>query len=255
MSVALTAPRLSRHGFAHGFSLRTGGASEAPFESLNLGRTMGDDPTRVAENLATFCEAVGCAPDRLFEVSQVHGRTVVDVKETDAVADVRAIEADALVTAVEGAAVGVRTADCLPLLLADPRTGAVAAVHAGWRGAAARVVEEAVERLVGVHGSRAEDLLAAIGPHIRLDAFEVSEDVAARIAESAHGARVVEPREPRPHADLAATVRAQLAHVGVRADRVEDVGGCTHAEPTRFFSHRRDDGRTGRHLSVIVARR
>lgn len=254
MKRVLRSERLDAHGFAHGFSLRTGGVSEGPFESLNLGRTVGDDPSHVAENLARFSEAAGCDPTRLFEVSQVHGDTVVDVKATDEVAEVRALEADALLTAAPGAAVAVRTADCLPVLMADPRTGAVAAVHAGWRGVVAGVVEAAVERLVQTHGVRPEELVAAIGPHIRAEAFEVGFDVAEAIADAAHGADVVLERAPRPHADLAAAVRAQLAHRGLSPDHVDDVGGCTLSEPERFFSHRRDAGRTGRHLSAIVAR-
>lgn len=235
---------LDEHGFVHGFSTREGGVSEGPFGSLNLGRTVGDDPARVAENTRRFVEALG--GPRLFEVSQVHGRVVVEVGAAPIEA-VRRIEADGLVASAAGDAVAVRTADCVPILLGNVETGAVAAVHAGWRGVEARIVEVAIERL-----GAPTALVAAIGPHVRLEAFEVSEEVAERIAAAAHGAEVVEARDPRPHVDLSAAVRAQLAHAGVA--RVDDVGGCTHAEPRRFFSHRRDAGRTGRHLSAIVAR-
>lgn len=235
---------LEEHGFVHGFSTREGGVSEGPFGSLNLGRTVGDDPAHVAENTRRFVAALG--GPRLFEVSQVHGREVVEVGAAP-VAAVRRVEADGLIAATAGDAVAVRTADCVPILLGNVETGAVAAVHAGWRGVEARIVPVAVARL----GDPAA-LVAAIGPHIRRDAFEVSEEVAARIAASAHGAEVVEARAPRPHVDLAAAVMAQLRHAGV--ERVDDVGGCTHAQPDRFFSHRRDAGRTGRHLSAIVAR-
>lgn len=237
---------LDEHGFAHGFSQRTGGASEGPFASLNLARTVGDDPAHVAENVRRFAKAIGT--DRIFEVSQVHGREVVEVGPEDAIAHVRSIEADALVTRAPKSAVAVRTADCVPVLLGDPSTGAVAAVHAGWRGVVARIVEAAVEAL-------SEDpsrLVVAIGPHIRVERFEVGHEVAPQIAAVAHGEAVVVEREPRPHVDLAKTVRAQLEALGVH--RIDDVGGCTHAEAERFFSHRRDEGRTGRHLSAIVAR-
>ncbi|MCA9606969.1 MAG: peptidoglycan editing factor PgeF [Myxococcales bacterium] len=235
---------LDAHGFVHGFSTREGGVSEGPFGSLNLARTVGDDPAHVAENARRFAKALG--GPRLFEVSQVHGRVVVEVGAAPVEA-VRPVEADGLVAAQPGDAVAVRTADCVPILLGNVETGAVAAVHAGWRGVEARIVAVAVARL-----GAPSALVAAIGPHIRLDAFEVSEEVAERITAVAHGTVVVEARDPRPHVDLAAAVRAQLAHAGV--ERVDDVGGCTHAEPARFFSHRRDAGRTGRHLSAIVAR-
>lgn len=254
MSVVLRSALLERHGFFHGFSLRTGGVSEGAFASLNLGRTVGDEPDRVAENSRRFCQAAGCTMDRLFEVSQVHGGTVVEVRASDVVPNMRRIEADALVTGNEGDSVAVRTADCLPVLLADPATGAVGAVHAGWRGVVANVVLAALERLVSSHGARPERLLAAIGPHIRVDAFEVGPEVARAIARAAPGAEVVQAREPRPHVDLAAAVRAQLLDFGLAVERIDDVGGCTYREPDRFFSHRRDAGRTGRHLSVITAR-
>lgn len=236
---------LDEHGFAHGFSTRQGGVSEGPFASLNLARTVGDDPAAVAENTRRFEAAIG-GPARLYEVSQVHGDALVEVAG-EPVADIRRIEADGLLARIAGAAVAVRTADCVPVLLADPETGAVAAVHAGWRGVEARIVGGAVARL-----GPAPRLLAAIGPHIRLDAFEVGPEVAERIAAVAHGEPVVERREPRPHVDLARAVRAQLVHAGV--ERIDDVGGCTHAEADRFFSHRRDRGNTGRHLSAIAAR-
>ena len=235
---------LERHGFEHAFSTRQGGVSEGPFRSLNLARTIGDDPAHVAENTRRFVAELGDPP--LFEVSQVHGREVVEAHD-QSVDEVRAVEADALITRVPGQAVAVRTADCVPILLADPETGAVAAVHAGWRGVEARIALAAIERL-GAPGA----LLAAIGPHIRVDAFEVSDEVAARIAAVAHGEPVVEARDPRPPVDLARAVMAQLRDAGVAT--IDDVGGCTHAEAARFFSHRRDAGETGRHLSAIVAR-
>ncbi|HBQ18711.1 MAG TPA: peptidoglycan editing factor PgeF [Myxococcales bacterium] len=239
----LRSKRLEEAGFRHAFSTREGGVSEGPFASLNLARTVGDDPAAVAENARRFEAALEC--DRLYEVSQVHGRAVERVSH-EPVAEIRRREADALVTSVAGAAVAVRTADCVPILLADPASGAVAAVHAGWRGVAQNILRVALEEL------GAADPIAAIGPHIRLDAFEVGPEVAAEIARAVPGARVVEARAPRPHVDLAAAVRAQLAEAGVT--EIDDVGGCTHAEPARFFSHRRDAGKTGRHLSAIVAR-
>ena len=237
-------PRLSELGFKNAFSTREGNVSVRPYSSLNLARTIGDEPSHVAENSKRFAEALGAT--ELYEVSQVHGAEVVDTSQ-GTVVEIRRRDADALLTREAGNAVAVRTADCVPILLADRRTGAVAAVHAGWRGVEAEIVVAAVLKL-GTPSS----LVAAIGPHIRVDAFEVSEEIAARIAAVAHGQRVVHKRQPRPHVDLALTVRAQLESVGVT--QIDDVGGCTFSEPARFFSHRRDAGQTGRHLSAIVAR-
>ena len=245
---------LDAHGFAHGFSLRTGGVSEGAFASLNLGRTVGDEPSHVTENVRRFCADLGADPARLYEVSQVHGRNVVCVHAESAVDDVRRIEADGLVTGVAGVAVGARTADCVPILLAHPGTGAVAAVHAGWRGVVARILDVAIAHLAEHHGAPSTELVAAIGPHIRPESFEVGPEVASQIAEAAHGDDVILERAPRPHADLARAVRAQLVHAGLAAEHVDDVGGCSLSERERFFSHRRDAGHTGRMLSAIRAR-
>lgn len=249
MTLALRSALLARHGFAHGFSLRTGGVSEGPFATLNLGRSVGDDPLAVAENARRFAEAIGVDLARLHEVSQVHGRAVLSVAPQADVSSSRSVEADALV-ARGGAAAAVRTADCMPILVAHPPSGAVAAVHAGWRGVVARVLDAAIDAMA----VPPEELLAAIGPHIRAEAFEIGDDVAREIAASACGADVILRRSPRPHADLARAVRAQLAARGVVDDRVDDVGGCTLTDAARFFSHRRDAGRTGRHLAAIASR-
>ncbi|MCS6798571.1 MAG: peptidoglycan editing factor PgeF, partial [Myxococcota bacterium] len=188
------------------------------------------------------------------ETHQVHGAAVLYVDAGSTAAETRAVEADALLTRHEGLALGVRTADCVPLLLADVRTGAVAALHAGWRGLVAGIVPAALRAFATLCGNRPSEWIAAIGPHIRADAFEVADDVAGRIVAAVGEARALVRRPGRPHVDLAIAVRAQLLAAGMRSERIDDVGGCTFAESTRFFSYRRDGTRSGRHLSVIVAR-
>lgn len=266
-------PLLAAHGFAHGFSTREGGLSAPPFDTLNLARNVGDDPASVAANHARFARAVGYAPERLAEVTQVHGARTLDVDAFVGegaldVERVRAEEADAIASARAGIAVAVRTADCLPLLLADPRTGVVAAVHAGWRGAAAGIATAAIEHLARAHRARPSTLVAAIGPHIRAASFEVGDEVvdaferALEAVSSPHARRAAIAREgalvkrvgARPHASLAALVVAQLLGAGLSLDRIDDVGGDTFAEAARFHSYRRDGARSGRQLSVIVAR-
>lgn len=228
--------------------------SQAPFESLNLARNVGDAPEAVAENHRRFASAVGYAPEALYEVSQVHGRAVHPVEPGVEPAVFRAREGDALLTSQRDLAVGVRIADCVPILLAHPRSGAVAAVHAGWRGVVARILPVSVEALCEASGGAASELLVAIGPHIGRDAFEVSEDVAEQIAHSAaKDPSVIVPRQPRPFVDLGRAVLQQLASVGVAPSNIERLAGCTFHEPERFFSFRRDGQASGRHLAVIVA--
>lgn len=248
--VALRSRLLDREGFSHAFFTRQGGASTGPYRSLSFSLAAGDAPDAVAENVARAGRSLGVDPRHLYWASQVHGATVREVCGDVSRQDVLAWEADALWSALPGVACGVRHADCVPVLLADRRTGRVAAVHAGWRGVVAGVVPGSVRSLT----PSPEGIVAAVGPHISAEAFEVSDDVAALLA-AASDARAVVRRGPgKPHVDLFRIVEAQLVASGVTADRIERVGGCTVREPEHYFSFRRDGARSGRHLSAIVPR-
>lgn len=224
--------------------------SAPPYDGLNLGLHLGDDEKLVRENRARFAESLGISLERLFEQRQVHGcfaRELADADDALAIADA---EGDGLVARLDGVAVAARTADCVPVLLAHPASGDVAAVHAGWRGAVAGVVPNAIERLA--HDPT--ELLAAIGPHIRVGAFEIGEEVAGEMERAAGGRAVVDRGREKPHGDLAKLVELQLLDAGLPLEAIDDVGGCTYSDSALFFSHRRDRGKTGRHLSAIVAR-
>jgi YfiH family protein len=264
MQCVLRAQQLSAHGFAHGFATRLGGVSAAPYASLNLGDGIGDAPDAVAENQRRFAGWVGYAPFELFTVSQVHGANVRTLQPGDAPERVRSEQADGLV-ARAGRAVAVRTADCVPLLLADPATRTAAAIHAGWRGSVAGVVRASVVALLEASASSPNApnasparLLAAIFPHIRTCCFEVGAEVAQALAHVAPGAQVAHVTHvlrgaTKPHVELAAVVRAQLLAAGLVAAHIEDVPGCTRCDAERFYSFRRDGSASGRHLAAIVA--
>lgn len=245
---------LDAANIAHGFSTRLGGVSVGPYASMNLGWSVGDDPRAVEENHQRLAAAVGHDRASLRLATQVHGANVLDADRVtrDRKSEPPGSGHDALVARQGGVAIGVRTADCVPVLVADSATGAVAAIHAGWRGIVLGVIESALDALAPDRSTRGS-LIAAIGPHIRADHFEVGQDVAKQIAD-ASDASVVIARTPRPHVDLARAIRLQLERAGVRSSQIDDVGGCTLAEPERFHSHRRDGDRSGRMLSVIVAR-
>jgi YfiH family protein len=255
----LRSSALGALGVAHGFNLRTGGASVGPFASFNLARSVGDDPAAVANNLDRFARALCIETRQLFETSQVHGAAVRVIGVGEDPAAVRKEEADALATAEAGVAVGIRIADCVPVLLLDALTGAVGAAHAGWRGVVQEVVPRALERVLALGGerSRASQVRAAIFPHIRACCFEVGAEVAEQLAASTARANapasVIDTSRAKPHVDLAAIVRGQLASAGVPLDQIDDVPGCTRCEPERFFSFRRDGQRSGRHIAAIVA--
>jgi len=164
---------------------------------------------------------------------------------------VRAEEADALASAAPGAALGVGTADCVPVLLAGPHSGAVGAAHAGWRGLCGGTLEAVAGALRHRHGAAPDELLAAVGPCIGPCCYEVGEDVAARFA-AIPGAVIA--RRPRPHLDLVAAAHHALLAAGLSPERISVPAGlCTRCQSELFFSYRRDGEATGHHLSVVVA--
>jgi YfiH family protein len=232
-------------GFPHGFTTRRGGASGPPFDGLNLGGLVGDDPARVAENWALVERETGLSFAR---VRQVHGARAVRADGPSQPAE----EADAVLSRTAGVAACVSVADCVPVLVADPETGAVAAVHAGWRGTLARAAAEGVRALSAETGTPSRAMLAAIGPSIGPCCYEVSEELAARFAADI-GPDVVRPGAG-PRLDLWAANAAILRAAGVREERIQVLRRCTACERELFFSHRRDAGRTGRQIAFIAPR-
>lgn len=232
-------------GVRHGFTTREGGVSRGPFASLNLSSTVGDDPERVRENWDRLREATGLSFAR---VRQVHGCRVVDAgAETGPVE-----EADGVVAAAPGVAACVSVADCVPVLLADPRSGAVAAIHAGWRGTIDGAAAAGVRALVERHGARPGDLLAAIGPGIGPCCFEVSRDLAARFRDEVAPV-TASVRDQGSRVDLWRANELLLRREGLAPRHVEVLGRCTSCEDRVFFSHRRERGVTGRQVAFVSA--
>lgn len=254
----LTSPLLERLGFRHAFFTREGGVSQPPWDSLNFAASTGDDPAAVQENLARAARALGVAPARVHFLSQVHG-TAHRVLTGDEIWDevVRSI-GDITLSRAPGVAAGVRTADCAPVLVADRKSGAVAAIHSGWRGTVANVVREGIAALRALAGGPSE-LCAAIGPHIERCCFEVGLDVADALAgaSAAGSAAVIEAARLR--VDLRRILRAQIEAEGLAVEAIDDVPGCSvcarspsGAGAPLFHSFRRDGQRSGRMLSAIV---
>lgn len=253
MADCLESSLLLAAGFRHAFFTRGGGVSSGPFTSLNFSVGVGDEAQLVEENLRRAAERLGVDAERLYFLSQVHGREVREVDGSEPSRAVLELEGDVVVSATPGMACAVRSADCVPILLACRRTGRVAAIHAGWRGVAGGAVAAGVEALQRMAPGEVE-LIAAVGPHISGSAFEVSDDVAATLLKCSPDADVVDRSRERPHVDLRRIVEAQLLSLGISPAAIDHVAGCTFGEPERFFSFRRDGKRSGRHLSAIVAR-
>ena len=247
--ILLRSARLESIGIRHAFSTARGPGGR-PLDLSTPGSSRLGTPSEVLQaDLDLFAAAV--APGaRLGTPQQVHGADVIDVRSAAADADI--VIAEPLENAHQPIwMAGVRTADCVPILLACPASGRVAAVHAGWRGLVADAPAAAIEEM-RVRGSMPEDLHVAIGPAIGLDRFEIGPEVATVLRECGLDS-AVQDREPRPHADLHHAARLRLLAAGVRESFVDGVGECP-ASSSRFFSHRRDHGNTGRHLSVIIPR-
>ena len=219
---------------------RVGGCSSSPYESLNLGDHVGDEPARVRRNRKYLMQRLGLVSEPPW-LQQVHGCEVVVCGQTGP-----APQADAITAAAPGEVCAVLTADCLPVLLCDRSGKQVAAVHAGWRGLQAGVIESAVASF----GESRDRILAWLGPAIGPEAFEVGSEVRdAFVRSHPRDEQAFSPgRNNRWMADI-----YQLARNRLKQCDVSFVGGgeyCTHSDPERFFSYRRE-GRTGRMASLI----
>jgi hypothetical protein len=281
----------------HAFSTRRGGFSQAPCAGLNLGFTESDRRERVEQNRRRFLDQLGGKDFVPVSVRQVHSSHSLVVTRDSADQPVYQLPGsevfahaapgppagDGLMTAEAGILLTVRIADCLPVLMVDTQRRVVAAVHAGWRGALARVIEKAVGDMRCAFGSDPQELIAAVGPSIRPCCYEVGEEV----VEAFHGSfanadRFFQklPNRPEPatdrhsilflsayppgHAaehvpaarlDLTAVARHQLTSAGVMPANIELVDYCTACHTDLFFSHRREGGRTGRQAAVIGIRK
>ncbi|NBB99981.1 MAG: peptidoglycan editing factor PgeF [Bacteroidetes bacterium] len=229
-------------GVAAAFTSRTGGVSKAPFASLNLSVSTGDDEAHVEENRRRALASLGFTPDAMAIAGQVHGIRVQAARAPGFFA-----ATDALVTDTPGVLLSFTAADCAIVLLVDPEADAVGGCHAGWRGAAAGIVSETVQALAAL-GAQPPRLRAYISPCISVDHFEVGEEVAAQF-DSAHVRRP--PEAPRPFVDLKGALHHQLTAAGLPTDAIEVAPQCTFAATDTFFSHRAEHGDTGRMMAFI----
>ncbi|EIZ85306.1 hypothetical protein WYO_1671 [Methylobacterium sp. GXF4] len=251
----IEAPELSSHArVRHAFFTRVGGVSEGIYATLNGGLGSQDVPERVAENRTRMCAQLGLAPDRLVSLYQVHSAAVVTVEAPIPAAD--RPKADAMVTRMPGLALGIATADCGPILFADPENGVVGAAHAGWKGALTGVIEATVRAMEAL-GARRRQIVAVLGPTISQASYEVGPDFVARFRTEAPGMdRFLGPGTRADHAqfDLPGFILARLgeAEIGEAAT----LNLCTYADPDRFYSYRRTTHRGepdyGRLISAIA---
>ena len=231
----------------HGFVGAAGGVSTGNFESLNLSLRVGDERERVMRNRQWVLETIGARQHRFINLNQVHGDAVVQVTRNAG----KQIKADALWTRDRAAAIAVLTADCVPILLADRIGSTVCAVHAGWKGTKSKIVSKALAALQEA-GIAPENIVAAIGPCISFEAFEIGSEVADELRAALGESTAIENRaESKARADLQVLNQMQLLEAGVPQSQLEILPHCTLRGPG-FFSYRRDAGQTGRQGSMIA---
>lgn len=227
-------------------STRHGGGSAAPYASLNLGLTSGDNPAQVQENRQIFCRQLDIAPDRVVFAQQVHGSAVIRVVAPGPVPN-----CDALITDQPGLFLAVFVADCTPILIYDSRTRAVGAAHAGWRGTVGGVVANTLAAMTAQFGTQPSDCHAYIGTCIGPTAFEVGDEVAVRFAEPC---KQWDAQAAKYKVDLKAANCQQLIDTGVPPAQIGVSPHCTVLHNADYFSYRAEGPASGRMVALVGIR-
>ncbi len=240
---------LRQPGITHFFTLRgTGDSAAGAYGDLNLCDYVGDSPEHVARCRRRVAEAIGIDCASLRFPCQVHGDGITVVSSASS----PAIESDAIITAEAGLCIGISTADCVPVLLADTHGRAVAAVHAGWRGTVAGILRKAVGKFCEVAACLPADIVAAVGPSISPEAFEVGEEVADVFLSAGFGDCIRRKGYVKPHIDLWQANVMQLLDAGVQLEMIDCTPLCTYTHYDRLFSARRLGTASGRIASCIM---
>ncbi|MES0370903.1 MAG: peptidoglycan editing factor PgeF [Mariprofundaceae bacterium] len=229
------------------FTERQGGVSHSPFNTLNFGYQLGDDEHSVSENINLLLTRTGLTSPP-HQAAQEHGAKHMICSGEGSI---HKTAADILISTERDCPVAIRTADCLPILLADPVNHVIAAVHAGWRGTVKQVVRNSIKAMEK-HGADSKYIHASLGPCIGPCCFEIDEICADQLASSTPDGKSAIHSKTKPYADLAAINMMQLRNAGLSDQHIESMHVCTYCNSERFFSYRRDHGKTGRHLAVVV---
>jgi polyphenol oxidase len=252
----LQAPNFQDFKFlTHAFCSRRGGVSQGDFASLNMTTAQGDEKERVEENWRILSRSFDIPVQSFCVLNQVHGDEVLVIREDPARASDRQVPVgDACVTQLPNVALCIRTADCVPVFLLDPRLRVVGAIHAGWGGTALQITARVVEVMEREFQCRPAEMLAAIGPSIGPCCYEVDRRVYLAMCHHSGSGRFFRSTFPfeRWNLDLPLANFYQLLGKGLRSENIVSSGQCTCCRPDLFFSHRRDRGETGRQGNFIM---
>ena len=254
-------PQLEKHeGLFHAVTTRQGGISTGPFTSLNLGLNTGDVSHHVLHNRRKVLSALGWKPESLISPIQIHGNRVVTVTQGFSGRGTGDIDlgfggADGLLTREKGLMLMIKVADCFPVFLYDPLKKAIGLIHAGWRGAASGIITSGIEAMGASFGCKPENIEAGIGPGIGTCCFVVGADVREAFKKQNLGTAVLRTDEgKRLHCDLKQVISRELLTCGLRKDNIGTADACTCCNEALFYSHRRDNGKTGR-MAVLIGLR
>ena len=246
-------------GIVHGFSSRAGGFSKAPYTGLNLGLTSGDDIETVRKNRIAYAAALGILPEQVAAGYQVHGTQIARVTAQDGgkgfLDAAEAIpDTDGLVTAERGIALMTLYADCIPVLFYDAHQEVIAVCHCGWRGTVNRMAAKTATVMITEYGCKAEHILAAIGPGISQQYYEVDEPVLEQFASAFSFAdRLIVPTDAHHgKVDLWKANQLQLEEIGILPNHIDISELCTYRHVDKFYSHRADQGITGRNAALLM---
>lgn len=247
---------LSRFDFlAHAFCTRHCGVSLGPYAGLNMSPMTGDDPENVSRNWQLLSQAFGIDRDCFFLLSQVHQDGILVLDRSAGQESFRVPPSyDAIITDQPDRALCIRTADCVPVILADPGKRVIANIHAGWKGTALNITGKVIGAMTERFGCRAEQIIGVIGPAIGACCYEVDEPVISAMGQWREGRDVCRPVAAlnRWMVDLPRINQNQMASAGIVKENMTLVDLCTSCREDLFFSHRRDKGETGRHVHFIM---
>jgi hypothetical protein len=244
----ITSDSLFEQGVPHGFFMRHGGCSPAPWISLNMATSVGDSRENVIENRERIASSLGIASDRFFDVWQVHGKHVVSA-ENPRLPDQIHIQADAIITAQPNVFLLMLFADCVPIMLYDRIQRVAGIAHAGWKGTLNNVIKELVVKMDKDLHVKAGDIQAVIGPCICQTHYQVGDDVALPAKEIYENEAVLIKRSGFYYFDLGLANMINLQRLGI--SRIERLEICTFCQKEDWFSHRGENGKTGRFAAVI----
>lgn len=246
----VTSPALERYGLVHGFFMRQGGCSPYPWKSLNMATSVGDTPENVVENRRRICETLSRSEKSIYDVWQIHSNHVINTELPRAEGEAH-LQADGIITRNANVTILMLFADCVPIFFYDPIQSVIACVHAGWKGTMKKVASAVIKRMNQVHQCNVKDIQAVIGPCICQDHYEVREEVVLGLKKSfSHNEIILKTKNNQHYADLSRANEIILREIGL--SMIEQSQICTACHNQDWFSHRAENGKTGRFAAVLT---